>query len=204
MTGLNPSAVGVNWFPPALPIGTPKTQPPPAMQLRRVLPRFLIPGFAVRLLYFWRFGALISPRAEIEYSRQARWGRRCVVSSFTKIKINGPFTAGEGVEIATGCFISVDAGGLVLGNHVLVGPNCAILTSNYSYRELDIPLPAQGSVSKGVSIGNNVWLGANSVVLDGTEIGDNVIVSAGSIVSGIVPRNAVIQGNPAAVIFTRR
>jgi len=174
------------------------------MQRRRVLVRFLLPAFVVRLVYFWRFRALISPRAEVVYSPQASWGRGCVFSSFTKVKIDGPFIMGARVQIATGCFIAVEAGGLQLGDDVLVGPNCAILTSNYAYREVDVPLPEQGYTTRGVRIGKNVWLGANSVVLDGAEIGDNVIVAAGSVVSGTVPRNAIVQGNPAAVIFTRR
>jgi acetyltransferase-like isoleucine patch superfamily enzyme len=59
-------------------------------------------------------------------------------------------------------------------------------------------------VSKGTRIGNRVWIGSNSVVLGGAEIGDNVIVSAGSVVSGAVPPNTIVLGNPAKVIFTRR
>jgi acetyltransferase-like isoleucine patch superfamily enzyme len=67
-----------------------------------------------------------------------------------------------------------------------------------------VPLPEQGSVSKGVRIGHRVWIGANAVVLDGAELGDDCIVSAGSIVSGSIPPRSIVQGNPARVIFTRR
>jgi acetyltransferase-like isoleucine patch superfamily enzyme len=56
----------------------------------------------------------------------------------------------------------------------------------------------------GVRIGDRVWLGSNCVVLDGADIGDDVIVSAGSVVSGRIPPNTVVLGNPAKVIFTRR
>jgi acetyltransferase-like isoleucine patch superfamily enzyme len=49
-----------------------------------------------------------------------------------------------------------------------------------------------------------VWLGSNSVVLSGADIGDDVIVSAGSVISGSVPPNSIVMGNPAKVIFTRR
>jgi acetyltransferase-like isoleucine patch superfamily enzyme len=87
---------------------------------------------------------------------------------------------------------------------VLISPNCTILTTNYMFDRLDVPVQEQGIMSKGVRIGNRVWLGSNCVVLDGAEIGDNVIVSAGSIVSGQIPPNSIVQGNPAKVIFTRR
>jgi acetyltransferase-like isoleucine patch superfamily enzyme len=72
------------------------------------------------------------------------------------------------------------------------------------YDRLDVPLQDQGTVSKPVRIGHRVWVGSNSVILAGADIGDNAIVSAGSVVSGQVPPNSIVLGNPAKVIFTRR
>jgi acetyltransferase-like isoleucine patch superfamily enzyme len=54
------------------------------------------------------------------------------------------------------------------------------------------------------SVGNNVWIGAGAVILPGAEIADGVIVSPNSVVSGMVAANAIVQGNPAKTIFTRR
>lgn len=51
-----------------------------------------------------------------------------------------------------------------------------------------------------ITIGNNVWLGTNSIVLKGTIIGDNCIVTAGSVAKGSYIRNSIIQGNPGVVI----
>jgi acetyltransferase-like isoleucine patch superfamily enzyme len=174
------------------------------MRTSSVLRRFLIPRVVGRLLYFVRFRALISPRAEVQYSSQADWGRGCVVSSFTKIKIDGPFRMGRKVQIAAGCFISVSPAGLTIGDDVLVGPNCTIVTDSYAYDRLDVPLREQGLVSKGVTIGRNVWIGANSVVLDGARIGDNAIIASGSVVSGALADNAIGLGNPVRVVFSRR
>jgi acetyltransferase-like isoleucine patch superfamily enzyme len=127
-----------------------------------------------------------------------------VISAFTKVKISGRFVMGRRVQIGTGCFIGAGGAGLILGDDVLVSPNCTILTSNYRFDRIGIPLQEQGTESRGVRIGHRVWLGANSVVLDGAEIGDDCIVSAGSIVSGSIPPRSIVQGNPAKVIFTRR
>jgi acetyltransferase-like isoleucine patch superfamily enzyme len=91
-----------------------------------------------------------------------------------------------------------------MGDDVLIGPNCAIMTGTYVFDQLDVPLQEQGSVSKPVRIGRRAWIGANSVLLAGADVGDNVIVSAGSVVSGAVPANSIVLGNPAKVIFTRR
>jgi acetyltransferase-like isoleucine patch superfamily enzyme len=106
--------------------------------------------------------------------------------------------------VSTGCFIGAGVAGLTMGDDVLISPNCTILTGTYLFDRLDVPLQDQGTISKGVRIGHRVWIGSNSVVLAGSEIGDNVIVSAGSVVSGTVPPNSIVLGNPAKVIFTRR
>jgi acetyltransferase-like isoleucine patch superfamily enzyme len=170
----------------------------------KLVRRRLIPTTAVRLYYWQQHRAIISGRAEVDIARDTDWGPGCAISSFTKIKISGPFVMGRGVQIATGCFIGIGRGGLTMGDHVLIGPNCSIIGSNYRFDRLDVPLTEQGTASKGIRIGHGVWLGANSVVLDGADIGDNVIVSAGSVVSGHIAPNSIVQGNPCKVIFTRR
>lgn len=166
--------------------------------------RALTPMIVVRLYYFMKHGAVLSSRSEVDVASTTDWGKGCVISAFAKIKIAGPFVMGRGVQIGSNAFIGAGSGGLFLGDEVLISPNCTILTANYNYDQLGVPLNEQGTESRGVRIGHRVWVGANSVILDGTEIGDDVIVSAGSIVSGSIPERSIIQGNPAKVIFTRR
>ena len=170
----------------------------------RQLRRAVTPMILVRLYYYWRHRAVVSGRAEVEAASSTAWGKGCVISAFTKMKISGPFTMGHRVQISSGCFIAAGPAGLTLGDDVLIGPCCTIVTGHYRFDRLDIPLQNQGTVSQGVRIGHRVWVGANSVVLDGADIGDNVIVSAGSVVQGRIPPNSVVLGNPAKVIFTRR
>ena len=166
--------------------------------------RALIPMVFVRLYYFVKHRAVISSRAEVDLADSTSWGDGCVISAFTKVKIGGPFVMGRRCQISTGCFVGAGQAGLTLGDDVLISPNCAILTGTYLFDRLEVPLQEQGSVSKATRIGHRVWVGSNCVVLAGAEIGDNVIVSAGSVVSGRVPPNSVVLGNPAKVIFTRR
>jgi acetyltransferase-like isoleucine patch superfamily enzyme len=158
----------------------------------------------VRIYYFWKHRAVVSPKAEVDLAPSTSWGKGCVISAFTKVKISGPFVMGKRVQISTGCFIGAGSGGLTLGDDVLISPNCVVMTGSYVFDRLDVPLQEQGTTSKPVRIGHRVWVGSNSVVLAGTELGDNVIVSAGSVVSGTVPPNSIVLGNPAKVIFTRR
>jgi acetyltransferase-like isoleucine patch superfamily enzyme len=166
--------------------------------------RALTPMVVVRLYYFLKHRAVISSKAEVDLADSTAWGKGCVISAFTKVKISGPFVMGRRCQISTGCFLGAGEAGLTLGDDVLVSPNCAILTGTYLFDRLDVPLQDQGTESKPTRIGHQAWIGSNCVVLAGAEIGDNVIVSAGSVISGRVPPNTVVLGNPAKVIFTRR
>ena len=169
----------------------------------KLIRRALTPMFVVQAYYYGKHRAFVSGRAEVDLADSTEWGRGCVISAFTKVKITGPLVLGRRVHVATGCFL--DSGqGLHIGDDALVGPNCTIVAVNYRFDRLDVPLQDQGLVSRGIRIGHRVWIGANSVVLDGADIGDDVIVSAGSVVSGRVAPRTIVQGNPARVIFTRR
>lgn len=174
------------------------------VSFKRLVRRALTPMWVVRLYYFFKHRALVSSKAEVDLASTTQWGRGCVISSFTKVKITGPFIMGRGCQISTGCFFGARELGLTLGDDVLISPNCTILTGTYRFDQLGVPLPDQGTENKATRIGHRVWIGSNSVVLAGADIGDDVIVSAGSVVSGKVPPNAIVLGNPAKTIFTRR
>lgn len=166
--------------------------------------RVLTPGWVVSLIYFFRFGAKMSPKAEIELSDNLKIGQRCVVGSFSKIKASdGPLVLGNRCGIATGCFMASGEAGLQIGDNFVCGPNVVMSASNYAYAEVGVDVRDQGTTSRGVRIGNNVWIGAGSIILDGTVLGDNCVVVAGSLVNRRFPNNAVIQGNPAKIIMKR-
>ena len=82
---------------------------------------------------------------------------------------------------------------------MICGPNVSIVGQNYAHDRLDVPFAEQGHTSKGIKIGNNVWIGASSVVADGAVIQDNTIVAANSMVTRRYPPNVVIQGAPARI-----
>jgi len=175
------------------------------MKIRTLAARFLVPRFFVSLYYAFKFGAKVSPRAEVEISGNLTLGRKTVVSSFTKIKASeGPLRIGRDVSIASGCMISSGEGGVEIGDDCLIGPNVTIVANVYAYDRIDVPMREQGSTSKGVRIGRNVLLGAGVRVLDGATIGDGAIIAPNAVVTGAIPENALAQGFPAKVVFTRR
>jgi acetyltransferase-like isoleucine patch superfamily enzyme len=164
-----------------------------------------MPPLVVSLVCWVRWRAKVSPRSEVELTDNLLIGAGGVVSSFSKIKTaDGAIRIGANAAIATHCFLSAGAGGITIGDYAMIGPLASIVSSNYSYERLDQPVSMQPKTSKGIRIGNNVWIGSGVVVLDGADIGDNAIVTPNSVVAGRVPANAVVQGNPARVIFTRR
>ncbi|WP_299656584.1 acyltransferase [uncultured Jannaschia sp.] len=176
------------------------------MKLGVALRRFAVPRIAVTVFHLIRNRAFVSPRSEVELSRLLTIGRKAQVGSFVKIKASdGPVTIGARTDIACGCWIGGHANGITIGDDCLLGPNVSIVGVNYRYDRVDQTMREQGHVSAGpITIGNNVWIGAGAIILDGARIGDGVIVSPNSIVSGTIPELAIVQGNPAKVVFVRR
>lgn len=84
---------------------------------------------------------------------------------------------------------------ITIGDNVTLAPRVHILAHDASTKNLI------GSTRIGlVKIGNNVFIGAGTIVLPGIEIGDNVVVGAGSVINKNIPANSVAAGNPARVI----
>lgn len=110
---------------------------------------------------------------------------------------------GNNVGIAQNCFIQV-RGEVIIGNDVIFGPNVSIFSENHIYEDIKLPISKQGVYRKGVVIGEGVWIGTRSVILDGVTIGRNSIVAAGSIVNKDVAPFSIVGGVPAKLIKNRK
>lgn len=166
--------------------------------------RYLIPGLLVTLYYFLKYRAKISHRAEVDLTKNLALGNDCVILSFTKVKaFDGPLKIGERGGIATGCFLHSGPGGIEIGDNFLCSPNVNIVSVNYSYEKKGVHLDDAEKTSKGIKIGNNVWIGAGCTITDGAVIGDNSIVVANSLVNRRYKNDVIIQGNPAKIILNR-
>lgn len=89
-----------------------------------------------------------------------------------------------------------------IGENCLIAANCQIFDNNG--HKVSLKNPADRITTEGLSraiiIGNNVWVGANSIILPGTNIEDGCVVGAGSIVKGKFNKRQLISGNPAKAI----
>lgn len=97
--------------------------------------------------------------------------------------------------VSGGCYIcALDETNLYLGKNTIFAPNVCIQTGNHNLIDRDI------YEKNDIVIGRNCWLGFGSVVLKGVTLGDNVIVGANSVVTKSFPSNVVVAGCPAKVI----
>jgi len=91
-------------------------------------------------------------------------------------------------------------GPVTIGNKVNLAQNVVISGLNHNYEKVDRMIADQGVSTQGIVVEDDVWIGANSVVLAGVHIGRHVIVGAGSIVTKNVPSYSIVLGNPARVV----
>ena len=89
-----------------------------------------------------------------------------------------------------------------IGENCLTGPGVTIITAQYDVKGRGL-VRSYEELEKDVTIGNDVWLGANCVILPGVTLGDGVIVGAGAVVTGDAEAYSVLAGVPAKKIKSR-
>ena len=137
-------------------------------------------------------------------------GSNVTMARFAQIRPSGYYGGelGVGFQIGDnsniGAFAYVGAaGGIRIGNNVMMGPRVSLLAEQHNIERTDIPMKDQGTTRKGIVIEDDVWLGANCCILDGVTVGRGAVIAAGAIVTKDVPANAIVGGVPAKVIRMR-
>lgn len=92
----------------------------------------------------------------------------------------------------------VDDCDIFVGDNVMFGPNVTVSVAGHPIHPMLRRKEAQYNVP--IHIGNNVWIGAASVILPGVHIGDNTVIGAGSVVTKNIPANVVAVGTPCRVM----
>jgi acetyltransferase-like isoleucine patch superfamily enzyme len=92
----------------------------------------------------------------------------------------------------------LDMGGIILEDHVLIGPKVSLITENHPVD----PITRRGMLCKPILIKRNAWIGAGATILPGVTIGENAIVAAGAVVAKDVAANTIVGGVPARFIKT--
>lgn len=144
----------------------------------------------------------LSPYKKVEREQKIREIIKKIGPNFD---ILSPFFCdfGENIHIGTNFYANhnlsiLDGGKVTIGDYVFIAPNVVITTAGHAIdpsqrdKGLEIALP--------IKIGSHVWLGANVSILPGVTIGDNVVIGAGAVVTKDIPNNVIAVGNPCKVL----
>ena len=119
--------------------------------------------------------------------------------------VNPPFYCDYGCNIQVGrnCFINynciiLDNAKVKIGDNCLLAPNVSIFTAGHTLHPDARALGYEYGIE--VTIGDNVWIGGNTVICPGVHIGSNVVIGAGSVVTSDIPDWSLAMGNPCRVI----
>ena len=145
----------------------------------------------------------IAPEVNIfaEPNRNIIIGNKCMVAADSFI--HGPIIMGNEVAINHSCSIDGGKVGIIIGDRTRIANNVTIYAFNHGMAP-DAPIYQQAVSSSGITIGKDVWVGAQAGIVDGVTIGNQAVIGMGAIVTKDVPDFAIVAGNPARIIGDRR
>jgi acetyltransferase-like isoleucine patch superfamily enzyme len=190
-------------------------------------------GIALRRLTFpWILGAVgrnvvFGSGITLRHPAKIRLGDGVVVDDLVLLDAKGE--TNRGIDVGTGSFLgrgtilSCKNGDIELGEHANLGFHCEIFSGSkvtvgkfalfaayaylvgggHEFEAASVPVIEQARVSRGITLGENVWLGAGAKVLDGVRIGNRVVVGANAVVNEDLPDEVVAAGIPAKVLRSR-
>jgi radical SAM protein with 4Fe4S-binding SPASM domain len=150
----------------------------------------------------------IDPTCDIRGRERMRLGHDVVVQKdcWLNIAYNNPdspvmIDIGEGTNIGRRCTISA-ANRIMIGKNVLLAPNVFIADTNHEYQHVGIPIMHQGITTHSgqVCIGDDAWIGINSVIVGNVTIGRHCVIGANAVVTKDIPDYCVAVGNPCRII----
>ncbi len=174
-------------------------------------------------------GTVFGRGITLQHSRKISMGKNCVIDEYCKLSAQGNDqsvivlgnevllgrstvlgTRDGLIEIDDFCNIGANCrlgttSKIKFGKHVLLAANCYIGGAAHQFDRLDVPIMRQGYESRGgVVVEDDVWLGANVIILDGVTVGTGSVIGAGSVVTKDIPPYSIAVGVPAKVKGTRK
>lgn len=175
------------------------------MKKRNTLRSFLVVTYemAMRALFSLpRYPFFNWLKASLLRCRGAKIGKRVVFYPGVWIVTGRNLVIGDDVDIALEVLITSD-GGVKIGDRTLIGYRTQILCANHIIPGDRGRIFRAGHKAKHIVIENDVWIGANCVILAGVTIGEGAVIAAGSVVTKPVEAFTIVGGNPARLIRKR-
>jgi maltose O-acetyltransferase len=131
------------------------------------------------------------------------------IAGLSKIYAGVYFTHTYGISVGKNFSINSGAlldgrGAISIGDHVMIGPNVVIASSNHVIDDLSKPMAEINHRLEPINIGSDVWIGASAVIVGGVTIGNGAVIAAGSVVTSNIDDFKVAGGVPAKIIKDRR
>lgn len=149
----------------------------------------------------WEFNSL----RPSELTRQKEILHKVLGGHGERFHVNQPFRCDYGCNIFIGedffanfNLTILDEARVTFGDHTFIGPNVSIYTACHPIEPDERNTGDEWALP--VTVGHNVWIGGSVTILPGVTIGDNVVIGAGSVVTRDIPSNSVAVGNPARVV----
>lgn len=166
--------------------------------------------YSIPKFLFWR----------LEFGKKMKMGKNCWFGRNSSCSIKGKsglvigdclsvrnrlsLRVSHGGEIIIGkrCFFNNDCN-ITAMDHIVIGDDC-IFGNNVTIIDHDHDFTLKQFKHeykiKGITIGNNVWIGANAIILRGSKIGDNCVIGAGTIIKNDIPPNSIVYDKRNLVI----
>jgi len=190
-------------------------------------------GLALRkVMYPWLFGSVgrgvvFGQGVVLRHPAKIRIGDGVTVDDLVVLDAKG--TGNRGIEIGDGVFLgrgtilSCKDGDITLGPHTNLGFHCEVFSGStvtvgrhglfaayvylvgggHEFERADLAVVDQPRSSRGITLGDNVWLGTGTKVLDGVRLGSHVVVGANAVVNTDLPEGAIAAGVPARILRQR-
>ena len=139
-----------------------------------------------------------SVRMDTPPYRRFSIGRKSVIESFSCINnAVGDVIIGDYTRVGLHNTI---IGPVTIGSHVNLAQGITVTALNHNFSDPDKRIDEQGVSTTPVVIGDDIWIGANAVILPGVTIGDHSVVAGGAVVTKDVPPHSLVAGVPARII----
>lgn len=120
------------------------------------------------------------------------------------VLIANPRTVSIGHNVLIGPNTSIIGGGkIVIGDYVMIAKNCSIISSTHKYTAWEMPMYKQGDVMGEITIGDDVWIGVNVVIMPHVHVGKGSVIGANAVVTHDVMPFSIVGGIPARFIKYR-
>lgn len=141
--------------------------------------------------------------------RGVELGDFVVIGSYSVLEVSSGLASNQGfIRVGTRssmgdyCYVG-GAGGVEIGNDVLIGQYVSLHSQNHHFSDVDQPIREQGVTSLGITVADDCWIGAGARILDGVHIGTGSVIAAGAVVTKSVPPGSIVAGVPGRVVGAR-